>query len=166
MQEPVYLITRLGRLMPGTLEEQYSAGEREMCVVRASSGKCYTADAENVLTARQGQEAILRERAREMVRAGYQVALRSDRTLRVYQPHRHGAAGGWILTAYMPGRYCCNCPAYAGAVIGCKHVAALAPLLHAEAAAATLAGKPRHAATYSNLAAEIMFPDPAITPAP
>lgn len=146
-----YLLTQKARLMPGTVTGIDPTG---LVAVAAPGGRIYTCNPNNVFDQQTGSMMLMHSRAEKMAAEGYQIAVRLDRTFRVYQAKKHTANGGWIVR-YQGEGLVCNCPAHEKACT-CKHVMAVCSLLISRAARLQERGNVRVATRYTNVARTIM----------
>lgn len=145
-----FCMTNAGHMMPGKVA---GIDTRGLVAVAAPGGRVYTFSPSNVLDVETGRIMLMHSRAEKMAAEGYAIAVRLDRTFRVYQSRKHGATGGWIVRQ-IGETLTCNCPAHDKACT-CKHVMAVCSLLIKRAARLQEAGKTRVATRYTNLAASI-----------
>ena len=147
-----FLMTRKERMMPGTVAGILRGG---LVSVASPGGAVYTCNPENVYDVETGRIILMHARAEKMALDGYQIAVRFDRTFRVFQPKKHGLTGGWIVKS-TGDTLTCNCPSHAKSLT-CKHLMAVCSLLSVRAVRLRAAGKIRVATRYENVARAIML---------
>ena len=145
-----YLLCTTGHLMPGTVAGYDSKG---LCAVKSPGGKIYSCSPVNVLDPETGRIMLMHSRAETMAQEGYEIKVRLDRTFRVFQPRKHGTAGGYIVR-FSADSLTCSCPAHDKACT-CKHVMAVCSLLFKRSDRLREAGKAGVATRYVNLARAI-----------
>lgn len=146
-----FLLTQAAHIMPATFA---GYDQRGLAMVKAPGGRIYSCNPVNVLDLQQGGAMLAHGRAEKMPQEGYQIAVRIDQlSFRVYQPKKHGQAGGWVVSRTGES-LACNCPAHADAQT-CKHVLVVCSLLRLRADRLREVGKIRVATRYSNLAGVI-----------
>jgi hypothetical protein len=128
----------------------------DLAIVEGPEGKVLTCQVANLVDEETGRGMLSQKRAERMAVEGYRIAVRLDSTFRVYNPDKHGANGGWVVSRGQDGRLGCNCPA-ARRVRPCKHVLAVCMLLIRQARLMDAQGKVRVASRYGNLANRIHY---------
>jgi hypothetical protein len=149
---PCYLLTGRGTIMPGKVA---GVDGRGLVAVSSPEGKVYRCNPNNVMDVETGRIMLMHSRAEKMALEGYQIAVRFDRTFRVFQPKKHGLTGGWIVRS-AGDSLTCNCPSHAKSLT-CKHLMAVCSLLTQKAVRLRAAGKIRVATRYENVAHAIML---------
>lgn len=161
-----YMITSRG-YMPGTISNSYTDNGVELTDVLSPNGKIYTTRSSNVLDIETGALLMIRERASNLIKAGYQIFDRCRDSFRVYNSKKHTRGGGYIVNITRDYATC-TCPCFVKNR-SCKHIIGCVDLLLERARQAGEKDYDRVAARFTNLAHKLLAyaeetPDPVADP--